>query len=120
LTGLQNAKEINSDTHGKCGVESRRAQRFEVRVAVRFRVANEQTWRRGETANISSSGVLFRSRFDAECGTFLDLRLTMSSMGADGVAEIACSGVVVRSVLAEQGELPAVAVRIRNIRLSRA
>lgn len=69
---------------------------------------------------MSSSGVLFRSQFDAECGTFLDLRLTMPDMGADGVAEMICRGVVVRSVAAEDGDLPALAVRIRNFRLFRA
>ena len=100
--------------------ETRRAQRFTLQMPVRYRLGGERGWRHGETENVSSSGVLFRSQRAAEAGTLLELCLILPALSSGAAAQVICRGVIVRSALADNNDLTAVAVRILNFRLVRA
>jgi len=100
--------------------ETRGAQRFALQIRVRYRLGGEGGWRHGETENISSSGVLFRSHCAAEAGTPLELCLILPPLSSGAAAQVICRGVIVRSALADNNDLPALAVRILNFRLVRA
>ncbi|MGH9404858.1 MAG: PilZ domain-containing protein [Terriglobia bacterium] len=99
--------------------EARCAQRFILQVPIRYRLAGESTWREGETENISSSGVLFRSEFLPAAGAPLDLCIAMPPLNAEGAAEVICSGIVVRVEPTPGKDSPAVAARILHFRLAR-
>lgn len=97
-----------------------RPRRFGLQLPLRYRVRGERTWRRGETENISSSGVLFRGEIFAEMNTPLELCLTMPAVNSEGAAEMICRGTIVRSMRAvERHELSTLAVRILHSRLVR-
>ena len=97
-----------------------RARRFGLQLRVRYRVRGERTWRRGETENISSSGLLFRGEIFAEINTPLELCLTMPPVKSEGAAEMICRGTIVRSMRAvERHDLSTLAVRILHSRLVR-
>jgi PilZ domain len=100
--------------------EARLARRFALQIPVRYRFADDATWRHGETENISSSGVLFRGQSAAREGTQLELCLMLPVTKAEGGAEVICRGVIVRSTLPAGGrELPVLAARILHFRLAR-
>ena len=99
-----------------------RARRFQVRVPVRYRLADDQEWHAGVTDNISHSGVLFTvahtqsdrvSLTDAEPGTPVDLLLEVPTDAQ--TAEIRSEG---RLVGVEGSADKAVAVSVRGYRLS--
>jgi hypothetical protein len=120
LAALREFQGVESGAPDACAAESRTARRFPLKLPVRFRATAELIWHGGETTNISSSGVLFRSHSDAKRGTLLEMRLTMPVLSSDGPSELFCRAVVVRSVPAMSGDLPAVAVRILHFRLAPA
>lgn len=98
-----------------------RAQRFPIRVPVRYRIPRSPDWFSACTENVSCSGVLFRSECVFEPTTTLDLRLELPRINnKNGVrAEIVCKGEVVRVEQAYPvGIPPAVAVAIHNYRLA--
>ena len=99
--------------------ETRRAHRFTLQMPVRYRLGGERGWRHGETENISSSGVLFRSQRAAEEGASLELCVILPVLNSGAAAQVICRGVVVRSVIPENGDWPALAVRILHFRLAR-
>ncbi|HUY12639.1 MAG TPA: PilZ domain-containing protein [Terriglobia bacterium] len=109
----------NCDARDKTAGISR-AQRFPLQVPLRYRVRGERAWRRGETENISSSGVLFRGECFVDANTFVDLCLIMPVVNSDGAAEVVCRGVIVRSMPPMDTEdLPTLAVKILHFRLVR-
>src|SRR5260221_9728091 len=57
--------------------ESRRSQRFPIKMPLRFRVSGESEWRQGRTVNISSSGGFFRCRRSADCGTHVEMNFVL-------------------------------------------
>jgi len=113
--GSRLAQDANSVERA---TDARRARRFALQVPVRYRVEDDPIWRHGRTANISTSGVLLRTQSDAQRGTVLELRMSMPVLTTEGVTEVVGRGVVVRSVLASDSELPALAVRILRSRLT--
>ena len=77
-----------------------RAVRFAIEVPIRYRAVGEPGWHSGQSANISRSGVLFRSD-DAvwpKTPVELILRLPLMLLGESG-AEVVCSGEVVRTTV---------------------
>ncbi|HTV53735.1 MAG TPA: PilZ domain-containing protein [Terriglobia bacterium] len=97
-----------------------RAQRFAMRLPLRYRVPWETTWRRGETLNVSSSGVLFRGDHFTETKTPVELSLMMPAVNSEGSAEVVCRGTVVRAMAASRGDSrPVLAVKILQYRLVR-
>jgi PilZ domain-containing protein len=76
-----------------------RAPRFPLHLSVKYRRIGDPEWRRGETENISRSGVLIRSEDPLELDATVELlvALDVRSAGADA-AEVLCCGRVVRTV----------------------
>jgi len=100
--------------------EARTTRRFALRLPVRYRLHGEQTWRSGETENVSGSGVLFRGQAAAKAGTALELSLALPAvLESQETAEVICRGVVVRSARALDGNLPGLAMRILHSRVTR-
>ena len=56
---------------------SQRAQRFEIKVPIRYRVRNQETWREGHTENISQSGLLFRAPEPLSEDTVIELTFAL-------------------------------------------
>lgn len=92
-----------------------RARRFVMQVPLRYRVTGEKSWRRGETDNISSSGVLFRGDHLVTLNALVEMSLAMPGLSSDGVVEMVCRGVIVRVVSHADGPLR-VAARILHCR----
>src|SRR5579875_1319215 len=103
---------------GEKAVGQARAQRFPLQVPLRYRVRGERAWRRGETENISSTGVLFRGECFMDEDTSVDLCLIMPVVNSDGAAEVICRGAIVRSAPPmETEDLSEIAVKILHFRL---
>jgi hypothetical protein len=110
---------VNRRTHENT-VGNVRAQRFVLQLPVRCRLSGEGTWWRGETENISSSGVLFRSELFADLDSSVELCLTMPAVNSDGTAEVICRGLIVRAMAAAGlRDHPRLAVKILHFRLVR-
>lgn len=99
--------------------EARGARRFALQIPVRYRLRGDKAWCHGETENVSSSGVLFRTQGVVETGAALELRLTLPLLNSTGAGEVLCQGVIVRSVHPSDGDLPVLAMRILHFRLVR-
>lgn len=114
-------KEALADPQtGEKTADSVRAQRFALQVPLRYRTRGERAWRRGETENISSSGVLFRGENFVDANTSVDLCLVMPAVNSDGAAEVICRGFIVRSMPPKDTEaLCILAVKISHFRLVR-
>jgi hypothetical protein len=99
--------------------ESRRSQRFPIKMPLRFRVSGEGEWRQGRTVNVSSAGVFFRCQLLADCGTRVEMNFILpSSRAKDSGLEVACKGEVVRLELPASAEgQPSVAVKFSDYRL---
>lgn len=76
---------------------TRRAQRFPIRIAMRYRPSAESKWHEGTTENISSSGVLFRTEHIAQPDTPVEIKLILpGGASKEGSPEVICRGVIVR------------------------
>jgi PilZ domain-containing protein len=98
---------------------SRRSQRFPIRMPLRFRVSGDGEWRQGRTVNVSSAGVFFRCQLSADCGTRVEMNFILpSSLAKDSGLEVACKGEVVRleQVAGAEGQ-PSIAVKFSDYRL---
>jgi hypothetical protein len=76
---------------------ARRALRHELRLPMRYRPEGEETWRVGETINISESGLLFSSDEVLEVEDRLEI--TFQTSGAPLLHSSTRQTVVVRRVL---------------------
>jgi hypothetical protein len=76
-----------------------RAPRFPLHLSVRYRRSGDPEWRRGETENISRSGVLIRGEDPLEVNATVELLVAFDVRSAPADAgEVLCSGRVVRTV----------------------
>jgi len=100
---------------------SNRAERFPIRIPVRYREPRGLVWFEGKTENISRSGVLFRTESVLSPKTTVEMRLALPVVIKDEApCEILCKGVVVRVEQSSiRGAPPALAVAIQHYRLSR-
>lgn len=100
--------------------ESRRSQRFPIKIALRYRVCGgDAEWRSGKTVNISSSGVFFRCQLSADRGTQVEVNFILVGprVKKPGL-EVACKGEVVRLEPRPSGDFQtALAVKIVDYRL---
>ena len=99
--------------------ESRRSQRFPIRIALRYRVCGEGEWRNGRTVNISSSGVFFRCQTSPDRGAQVEMNFVLVGprVKKSGL-EVACRGEVVRLEPPPSAEFQtALAVKINDYRL---
>jgi hypothetical protein len=99
--------------------ESRRSQRFPIKMSLRFRVSGEGEWRQGKTVNISASGVFFRCQQSADRGTRVEMNFVLANSRAKETGlEVACKGEVVRLEPSQNTEdQPSLAVEISDYRL---
>jgi len=75
-----------------------RAPRFPLQLSVRYRTVEDREWRRGETENISHSGVLLRTADALDVNTIVELRVHLAMPNPGGeAAEVSCLGRVVRT-----------------------
>ena len=74
-----------------------RANRYPIQAPIRFRGRRERRWREGLLQNISTSGLLIKTRELCEIGTPLEMRFALpDSVYGRGAAEVFCSGTVIR------------------------
>jgi hypothetical protein len=102
-------------------IDRTRAQRFELRIPLRYRASSERGWHRGTTKNISRSGMLFHGEDWAAPSTRIELTLLLPrQMGVHRTAEVICRGMITRSERRgiEEGG-PLMAIRIFHYRLVR-
>jgi len=95
------------------------APRFSLTLPVRYRVAGEDAWQTAKTRNLSTSGVLFRTRQVLASGTELELEIELNDLFQANLAR--GRGAVVRYMKDESGRQDGwfVAVRYREYRLER-
>jgi PAS domain S-box-containing protein len=91
-----------------------RAQRFQLRLPLRYRRVGENDWHEGTTENISRSGMLFNGEEVVQPNSQLEINLVLPAEIAGLTAtEVVCRGEVVRSVEPHGHALtPALAARI--------
>jgi hypothetical protein len=101
---------------------SQRAQRFEIKVPVRYREKNRKDWHEGRTENISQSGLLFRAPEPLALESLVELSfdLPTAKEGEPG-GTVLCDGKTIRTILpATSDESPGVAVKILNYKMKRS
>jgi len=105
----------------QAGADARRAQRFRLHMAVRYRASGEATWHWGMTKNISCSGILFHGEDWAEPCTPIELCLALpKGETGGGAAEVLCRGAVTRSEWGgDEVVAPFIASRISHYRFVR-
>ena len=92
-----------------------RAPRFPLRLTVHYRALGDAEWQRGDSENVSSSGVLVRVRQLLQVHTPVEFRLILPAT-SDTTREGAVAGLgrVVRTVAPEADQLPALALAIEQ------
>jgi PAS domain S-box-containing protein len=95
-------------------VPSTRAQRFQLRLPLRYRRLGENSWHEGTTENISRSGLLFRADELLQPHAQLEINLVLpAEIAGLSATEVVCRGEVVRTVEPHGEALtPALAARI--------
>ena len=91
-----------------------RAQRFKLRVPLRYRLGGQNTWHDGTTENISRSGVFFRASERLRGGEQLEINLVLPpEISGLSAVEVVCRGEIVRSTEPEGATMaPAMAAKI--------
>ncbi len=95
-----------------------RAKRFQLRLPLKYRKVDEEQWHEGQTRNISRSGLLFQAESALQPNVVLEINLVLpSEIAGLSPTEVVCRGEVVRTVRAEQEEMPpALAAKILQYR----
>ena len=74
-----------------------RAQRFPLRLPLRFRPSGDPAWSEGTSVNISRAGVLFRADKPLEPHTVLEILMELpTEIAGELPANVICCGPVVR------------------------
>ena len=90
-----------------------RAQRFQLRLPLRYRRLGEQQWHEGKTENISRSGLLFQADEALQPNSQLEISLVLpAEIAGLSATEVVCRGEVVRTVESNEKLSPALAARI--------
>ncbi len=86
---------------------SYRAQRYKLRLPLRYRPLGEAQWRDGTTENISRSGLLFRGEEGLQPTAQLEISLVLPpEIAGLASAEVVCRGEIVRTIAPESGAMP--------------
>jgi hypothetical protein len=102
------AADLKTPTNNKY-----RARRFAFRSPLRYRMQGEDRWLRGETRNMSASGVLFRGEHPVKPDTSLELCLAMPVSSPEGAVKMVCQCIAVRAADDPQADgVPVVAAKI--------
>ncbi len=100
---------------------STRAERFPIRIPVRYRRPHSPEWLETWTENVSRSGVLFRADRTLNPTTTVEVTLELPPTNGDGAhAWVVCKGKVARVDHPHNGATsPILAVAIHHYRLTR-
>jgi hypothetical protein len=100
---------------------STRAERFAIRIPVRYHEPCSSRWFEGKTENFSCSGVLFRAELPLQPKTTVEMRFELpTAILGEAPGEIICKGAVVRIEESPIPDIPpALAVAIRGYRMAR-
>ncbi|HLY62435.1 MAG TPA: PilZ domain-containing protein [Terriglobia bacterium] len=104
------------------GRSSQRAQRFPIKVPMRYRKDQEKDWAEGRTENISQSGLLFQAPEPLNPDTMVQICFSLpdTAEGESG-ATVLCEGRTIRTILPPSSdESPCVAVKLLDYKLKRA
>jgi len=95
--------------------EQRKCKRFELRLPLELvRNGLERISEMGETRNLSSTGVLFRTPFVVELGQHVEYLITLPAAGQGSDVRIRCVGKVIRQ--ANDAEFAATLERYEFVR----
>jgi PAS domain S-box-containing protein len=84
-----------------------RAERFQLRLPLKYRRFDEEKWHAGETRNISRSGVLFQAEDLLQLNVLLEINLVLpAEIAGLSPTEVLCRGQIVRTEMANEGEVP--------------
>jgi hypothetical protein len=99
---------------------AQRAQRYAIRIPLKYRLSGTADWWEGQTENISRSGVLFRTDHLMPLQTPVDVLMSLpDEVGNAGSPTVVCRGRIVRTEPPRPDDpRPAVAVTIANYRLA--
>ena len=102
-------------------ISRQRAQRFPLRISLRYRRSTDSRWYEGTTENISSSGALFRADQTVQPNTPIEIQLTLPARVLQGGAsQVICRGVIVRIERSADSLQPLVlGTKFLNYRFSR-
>lgn len=91
-----------------------RAQRFQLRLPLRYRRLGENAWHQGTTENISRSGMLFKADEVLQPSAQVEINLVLpAELAGLSATEVVCRGEVVRTIAPTEESLsPALAARI--------
>src|SRR5438270_1523382 len=93
-----------SSSDKQASLTIKRARRFSIQVALRYRIRTEERWRSGVTKNIGMSGILFLAEQVEEPSTHIEMRLALPmELSGESGAELICRGRVVRVVQLNNG-----------------
>jgi hypothetical protein len=95
-------------------IPAARAQRFQLRLPLRYRRLGEKDWHDGKTENISRSGMLFEGDEMLQPSAQLEINLVLpAEIAGLSATEVVCRGEVVRTIEPNGKALsPALAARI--------
>jgi hypothetical protein len=98
-----------------------RAQRFAIHIPLRYRPIDQASWLDGTTENISSSGVLFRTKHLLDVQTPIEMQLELPAVIAGKWAgHVVCRGRIIRTVAPDTPNIPsALAAAILDYELIR-
>jgi len=97
--------------------DQRKSRRFDLRLPFELIRSGRQTLlESGETMNVSSCGVLFRSTGHVEPGDIVEYTITLPSMSVEIEVRLRCKGKVVRR--ATQSDAAATLERYEFVRLA--
>ena len=99
--------------------ESRQAERFPIRVPVRYREFGESEWHAGMSENISSAGVFFRCNQRTAIQKHVEIDFVLRGGYAELLtARVVCLGRIVRAELkADSSGMYVLAARIESYHL---
>ena len=102
-------------------LQSQRAQRYPIRLPVRYRPSGTDTWHDGRIENISESGMLFEAEHPVAVNTPVEMTFVLpSTMSDEAPAELVCRGRIVRAVPTSKKRRPlALAATIATYRFRR-
>jgi hypothetical protein len=100
--------------------KSQRAHRYPVRVPVRYRSSDADTWHDGRIENISESGMLFEAEYPVAVNTPVEMKFVLPATMPVEPAEVVCHGRIVRAVPTSKKRRPlALAATIVTYRFRR-
>jgi hypothetical protein len=115
----QGVAEPDIEPENRPGLPNR-MRRYQVRMALRYRMRGEVQWLRGGTVNISGSGILFEAETALVIGAAIEIDLVLLMSRYTSVACAVCQARVTRvTEPVIGGELPLIAASITRYRLVR-